>query len=159
MGLQQNLQNEPIKRLALRDALVVTPETTVRDAIGLMREKNLGCVIVVDPSGKARGTFTERELAKLLARDVESSASIDGPVGEHLSPEWAATSIESSIVDMVKLMRQHKLRFIVVVDSDGKPTALTGQKGLMEYVADYFPREVMVQRVGLKAPTEQREGA
>ena len=36
---------------------------------------------------------------------------------------------------------------------------LTGQKGLMEYIADLFPQEVHVQRVGTKPFPATREGA
>jgi hypothetical protein len=56
-------------------------------------------------------------------------------------------------------MQTKNLRFVVVTDEDGKAIALTGQKGLMEYVAEHFPQQVMVQRVGVKPYSSQREGA
>jgi hypothetical protein len=45
-----------------------------------------------------------------------------------------------------------------VVDEEGKVTALAGQKSLMEYVAEHFPGQVMVQRIGCP-PCSEREGA
>ena len=47
--------------------------------------------------------------------------------------------------------RGRAARFLCVLDEDGRTrVALTGQKGLSEYIADHFPQQVMVQRVGGK---------
>ena len=46
-----------------------------------------------------------------------------------------------------------------VLDNDGKVIALTGQKGLMEYIADHYPGQIMVQRVGVPPYSQSREGA
>ena len=40
----------------------------------------------------------------------------------------------------------------------GRPVALTGQKGVVEYIADHFPRHVLTQSPGAGQPDE-REGA
>jgi hypothetical protein len=51
------------------------------------------------------------------------------------------------------------IRFLIVVDDRGRLAGLTGQKGLMEYVAEHFPRQVTVQRIGCKPFLAEREGA
>jgi hypothetical protein len=51
------------------------------------------------------------------------------------------------------------VRFLIVINEHGQLAGLTGQKGLMEYVAEHFPGEVIVQRIGCKPYTEEREGA
>jgi hypothetical protein len=49
---------------------------------------------------------------------------------------------------------------VSIVDADGRPTALTGLRGVVEYVADYFPRQVKVQPIdGSKVSIKTREGA
>ena len=68
-------------------------------------------------------------------------------------------STSDSISRVLDAMEQSKTRFVVVVDGDGKVGGLTGQKGLMEYIAEYYPGEVMVQRVGTKPFSVKREGA
>ena len=54
--------------------------------------------------------------------------------------------------------RQVRHVTVVVTDDDGRVDALTGQKGLMEYVAEHFPKQVMVQRIGSPV-IQDREGA
>ena len=48
MGLLENLSAERVDRLALREPILVGPEDTVDFCIKQMREKKLGCAIVVD---------------------------------------------------------------------------------------------------------------
>ena len=45
------------------------------------------------------------------------------------------------------------------VDDAGRVTGLTGQKGLMEYVAERFPRQIKVQMMSSKLHMNTREGA
>ena len=73
MGLHENLRNEPVSRLALREAITVPPEMLLRDVVARMREKGLGCVIVVDQQSKPLGMFTEGILRHLL---VESRGAL-----------------------------------------------------------------------------------
>ena len=70
---------------------------------------------------------------------------------------WVYTTDPVDI--MLDAMDQKNTRFVVVVEPDGKVCGLTGQKGLMEYIAGYFPGEVMVQRIGTKPYPSSREGA
>ena len=91
----------------------------------------------------------------LLAR---SPASLDDPVRSHLAPDWARVNQSDSIAEALEAMKKKRLRFVVVCDDDGRPVALTGQKGVLEYIAEHFPRHVLTQSPGAGTPDE-REGA
>lgn len=156
MGLQENMQKEPVSRLAIREPVTADRETTVRQAIALMRERKLGCTIVIDPDGKPIGMFTESMLTDLLA---ENAAGIDEPVEKHMSEQWPWVRSTDPIVDVLEAMELKNTRFLCVVDEDDRLVGLTGQKGLMEYVAEHFPGQVMVQRIGGKPYSLDREGA
>ena len=78
---------------------------------------------------------------------------IDNPVTMRDAYAGGQVHIGWATLDMVPLFLQS------FVDDQGKLVGLTGQKGLMEYVAEHFPGEVMVQRVGEKPYTQSREGA
>ena len=157
MGLRENLQNEPVSSLPLREAVIVYPSTTVRAAIGQMRENRLGCAIVVNDEGKPIGTFSEARLVDLLL--ANPSALDEDCVERHLDKDWAAVKLADPISSVLLAMQSKDLRFVCVTDETGKAKALTGQKGLIEYVAEHFPQQVMVQRLGGKPTIEKREGA
>jgi predicted transcriptional regulator len=120
-----------------------------------MRSRELGCVFVVDADHKLIGMFTESMLTQQLAH---GKALLDEPIKSHMSDHWPWVQMADPIADVLEAMNVNNTRFICVVDKDGRAAALTGQKGLMEYIADHFPSQVMVQRIGC-SPTLDREGA
>lgn len=156
MSLRQNILNEPVSRLPLRDLIAVEPTTTVRRAITMMRDKKLGCVIVVDGAGKPVGKFSERQLTRLLLNDPDG---LERPVGECMAQDWRCVTLTDPIARVIELMKEADLRFVCVVDQNGRAVALTGQRGVMEYIAEHFPRQVLASRVSNRPYLEQREGA
>ncbi len=156
MGLFEDMNKETVSRLELRPVVVIQDGGTVRDVVLQLREANLGCAISLDGDGKPRGMFTEAMLRALVARDP---AEIDTPIESHLAKTFPWVKTSDPIETVLAAMEAKNVRFVVVVDDDGKVVGLTGQKGLMEYVAEHFPGEVLVQRVGTKPYPEEREGA
>jgi CBS domain-containing protein len=156
MGLYENIRSEPVSRLALREPVVVGRDATVRDAVTRMREQKLGCVIVDDDERKPVGLFAESKLTRLLS---ETPAAIYDPILEHLDPQWPTVESSAPISCVLSALELANVRFLIVVDGQGRLAGLTGQKGLMEYVAEHFPRQVTVQRIGGKPYPAEREGA
>ncbi|MCZ7644049.1 MAG: CBS domain-containing protein [Planctomycetota bacterium] len=156
MGLFEDLRSEPVSELAIRKALTVREDAAIGEAIPRMKAERLGCVILVDAAGKPTGTFTEEELIRLLAR---GQACLAESVGKHRAAAWASVSEDEPVGKVLSLMDSRNLRFVIVTDAAGKAVGLTGQKGLMEYIADHFPREVLVRHVGRKPYIHEREGA
>lgn len=156
MGLYENIRVEPVSRLALREPVVVGRDATVRDAITRMRLQKLGCAIVVDDERKPVGLFAESRLTRLLNT---TPAAIYDPILEHADPKWPTVKLSDPISRVIAALEQENVRFLIVVDDQGRLAGLTGQKGLMEYVAEHFPRQVNVQRIGGSPYPAEREGA
>ena len=154
MSLGKDMRQEPVSELSLREAITVKPETSVREAVRLMQAQELGCVVVVDDESRPSGIFTESVLMNVLI----AGNQLDDPVAEHLAAQMAVVRRSDPIVRVLRAMQQYDQRFVVVTDDDGRVEALTGQKGLMEYVAEHFPKQVMVQRIGSPV-IQDREGA
>jgi predicted transcriptional regulator len=157
MALRENLQNEAVTDLPLRDPILVSPQTNVRAAIQRLRERQIGCAIVVDEAGKPLGFFTERTIIDLLLQKPDRLETL--LVKDHLDPEYFEVSVRDTVCHVMDRVRRQGARFVCVVDEMGRAVALTGQKGLAEYIADHFPDQVMVQRVGGRPGQEPREGA
>jgi CBS domain-containing protein len=122
-----------------------------------MRLKRLGCVMVVDNQGKPLGKFTEHRLLVLLAED---SQALIRPLKDVMITDWAEVKLTDPIAKVLDAMQHRGMRFVVVVDDKGKAIHLTGQRGMMEYIADHFPRQVKVHMIDdAKLYMDQREGA
>jgi len=144
LGIRQHMTLETVAALAVRKPILVAPETPVRQVAASLRAKQLGCAFVVDAAGKPVGKFTQRQLLQLLVAD---SGKLDRPVAEVMYREVATVTADTPVADLLARMNQHQVRYLAVVDAQGRVTGLTGQKGLMEYIADHFPRYVKVQRM------------
>ncbi|MDH3583799.1 MAG: CBS domain-containing protein [Phycisphaerae bacterium] len=156
MGLQENIRAEPISDLLLRQAVTAPPQRPVRQVVATMRRVTLGAVIVVDEQGLPLGMFNEKLLIRMLADDP---SALDQPVGDHMCQLPVTVRSDASIAKLINTMQAHKLRWICVVDAEGRPTNLTGLRGVMEYLIDYFPNSVKVQPMDEHFTIETREGA
>ncbi len=103
-------------------ASVVTadPATPVREVAALMRERNVGSVVLVR-DGEPVGIVTDRDLAvSVLAdgRDGEDRAV------DHASAPVVTAAPAMDVADACELLVQHGIRRLPIVDPDGN--RLTG---------------------------------
>ena len=156
MQLFENMKNETVGELEVRQPVLAKADEPIRRTVERMRESKLGCVIVVDDENKPAGVFTESMLTQLVNSTPEA---IDDPVSQHAADHWPWVRLSDPVSSVLEALDTKNIRFLVVVDDDGRIAGLTGQKGLMEYVAEHFPGQVMVQRIGQKPFLHTREGA
>ena len=156
MGLFENMNEETVSNLNLREPVLVKPEQKVRDAVQAMRDESRGCAILVDEDRRPVGMFTESMLTQMVST---MPSALDDPINKHAATHWPQVSLSDPINSVLDALEMKNSRFLSVVDDEGRITGVTGQKGLMEYVADHFPGQVMVQRVGHKPCMYAREGA
>lgn len=156
MGLRQNMLDEPISTLAVSPGVMVMPWTTVGETVRQMRQRGEGCAVVVDERGRPEGKFTEHQLAHLL---IHKPGFLNQPVSNFLREFWARMRAGDSIAMLIHKLQDYRLRYVVVVDDDGKAIGVLGQRALMGYIAERFPREVKAQNMEARVAMEAREGA
>lgn len=156
MGLYENIRSEKVSSLALRNPVVVKETATIREAVEEMRHGKLGCVIILDNKKVPQGLFSESELTRLLSQNPNV---IDEPIANFVNKVWPGVQITDPISRVLEALESHNVRFLIVVDEKGQLVGLTGQKGLMEYVAEHFHGQVNVQRIGGNPYPVEREGA
>jgi CBS domain-containing protein len=97
------------------DPITCPPDAEVRAAAELMRDRDMGDVVVVE--GEAvRGIVTDRDIA---LRVVADGRGPDTHLSDVLSGDVVTASSDDSVERVVDLMRQHAVRRIPVVD-DGR---------------------------------------
>jgi CBS domain-containing protein len=98
-------------------ASVVTaePSATALEVAQLMRDHNVGSVVVVDSDGSPLAMVTDRDLAvRILAEEAGTGAV----VGEHASRPLITGDPEMQLDEAAALMVQHRVRRLPVVDED-----------------------------------------
>jgi predicted transcriptional regulator len=156
MGLQEDIRSEMVSELPQRPVITVTADAAVREAVQLMIAHSCGAVFLLNDDGKPDGKFTERMLIKLMA---SGKPFMDDKVGDHREKFWAMIRHNEPISNLIHKLQTYGLRHVCVVDDDGKPVGRVGQRSIMEYMADHFPRAVKAQLADAKLFMAQREGA
>lgn len=156
MGLQENFQNELVSELELREPVTVHRGDDLRKVVTAMRGRKLGCAIVVDDDRKPIGIFTESMLTEML---THATADMDSPIEKSMAVRCPWVRITDPISDVLEAMQMKNIRMLCVVDQSDHVVGLTGQRGVMEYIAEHFPGQVTVQRVGQPPSLTEREGA
>ncbi len=146
---------KPIKHLKVRKPVLVSPGQSVMEAVRLMQEKKLGCLLVSE-GGRLVGIFTERDvLTRVFGRkDVEALR-----VRDVMTPNPEAFQPDDSIAFVLNAMSVGGYRHVPVVDEKGAPIAVVSVKDIVGFIIEHFPEEVLNLPPEPIRTTEQREGA
>ena len=87
---------------------------TIHEVAELMRDRNVGSVIVLD-QGRPAGVVTDRDLALCVVADGVDSSE---PVGPYATRPLVTGHEEMDLEEAVALMVQHRIRRLPVVRGD-----------------------------------------
>lgn len=145
----------PIKNLRIRKPIAVSPTQTVAEAVKVMQEKRLGCVVVTEKD-KLVGIFTERDiLMKIIGKRDPASVKVQ----EVMTPKPKSFQPDDSIAFILNAMHVGGYRHVPVVDEQGKPLAVASVKDIVGFILDHFAEDVLNLPPEPMRKTEQREGA
>jgi CBS domain-containing protein len=135
--LDKRAVHEPIRRLNPRSPLTVAPDATLAEAVRIMRERHVGCVVVVD-GGRVAGILTERDLLlKLEAADLER------PVRALMTPNPETLHLDDPIVYCLHRMSVGDFRHVPLVDAEGRPVGIVSVKDIVHYLVSFFAGDVL----------------
>lgn len=112
MGISMSIEAQDI----MVDKVITTKNTaTVEDAVKLMNEYEVGCLVVVE-DGKPVGIITERDLLKrVLAKSKELR---NMKVMEIMSKPLISAAPNIEIEEAAKLMFQRKIKKLPIVEKE-----------------------------------------
>lgn len=133
-----------------------SPADTLRDAAALMWREQTGSLVVMDGDVLV-GIITERDILRATALDADVDALT---VGEVMTTEVVTTTAEVSLHDAARVMAQHWIRHLPVVDGSlvvgmlsqrdimGVFAALKREPGAVEIDSDELVRARRLVRIG-----------
>ena len=95
--------------------VTIEPTATVREALRLMAEKNIGSVVVMQ-DGTYIGLFTERDYARKVILHGKSSNELT--VAEIMSEYLPRVSQENTMEECMEIMTNHNIRYLPVFDNE-----------------------------------------
>jgi len=100
----------------MTSSVVTAPETAaVREVAELMRERNVGSVVLVDEGGRLAGLVTDRDLTVGVVADGRDPAD---RVADHASTPVVTGSADMDVRQAAELMTGHAIRRLPILDGD-----------------------------------------
>jgi len=102
--------------------------TSLRDALLEMTQKGLGMTIVTEADGRLAGIFTDGDLRRTLDRGIDVRQS---KIEEVMTVHGKTARAEMLAAEALKIMEDHKISGLVVVDSDDRPVGALNMHDLL----------------------------
>lgn len=97
------------------NAISVSPETSVLEALQMMAEKNIGSVVVTE-NDNFRGIVSERDYSRKVI--LKGKHSSDTKVSEIMSEDMPSVRPNDSVELCMSLMTQQNIRYLPVFEND-----------------------------------------
>jgi CBS domain-containing protein len=155
MDLAKNLKIESVCRLQLPTPVALTPQNTVRDAVALMQQRRIGCIVVA-VNGKIVGIFTERDLLK---RVVAPGKPLTTRLQDCMTAKPVTVQAQEPIGVALRRMNEGGYRHLPVLDEQGHAVGVLSVRRIVRYLVEHFPQTVYNQPPDPGVVQKDRDGA
>ncbi len=132
-GVERSLLEDPVACLLPIRPLTVETHTSLAEALELMRNHRIGCLLVTVKQGSLAGILTERDLLQkvaLEAPDLEQCRVEDFMSG---SPETSKP--DHPLGYAIRRMVVSDIRYLPLVDNSGRPNGIVSSRDIIAYIA------------------------
>jgi CBS domain-containing protein len=122
---------------SIRDLMTPNPRSlesgsTVMEAARLMRDEDVGSIPVTE-GHKLVGTVTDRDITIRVVAEGKSPESVT--VGEIAARELVTIDPQQDLDEALRLMAQHQVRRLPVVEEDGKLVGIVAQADVAKHAS------------------------
>jgi len=131
-----------VHELCQRHVVTVRRHEELATAAWMMRERNVGCLVVVEPAGASGG---EKPIGMLTDRDIVTNAiaresdprglKVEDVMTRHPVVVWASATLE----DALQRMRSGGVRRVPVIDDRGLLAGILALDDIFEHMAQPAP--------------------
>jgi len=97
----------------IRTIYSVSPQSTVRQALELMADKNIGALLVLEEN-QLVGMFSERDYARKVV--LKGKSSVDTLVQDIMTTEVICIKVSQTFTECMQTMTDHHTRHLPVMD-------------------------------------------
>jgi len=104
-----------LEQIMTRGVVSADADAEIGEIARLMREQNVGSVVIRDPDGAPAAMITDRDLTVRVLADARLGSE---PVGDHASRPLVTGEPQMGLEEAAALMVQHRIRRLPVVAED-----------------------------------------
>jgi CBS domain-containing protein len=132
--LEQAITRHTVEVLAAKVPLTIPSSTSVRDAVNMLVDKKIGCLLVED-AGLLVGIFTERDVLYKVSGDW---SLLDRPVAEFMTAPPVTITRQDSLAYALHAMDLGGYRHMPLVDEVGRPVGVISIRDILRFLCIRF---------------------
>lgn len=139
-----------------KDAVLISEDSTFRDAIALMVKKQTNSLLVIDEDGELTGEVNVSDLldaivpVNLDGDSIEENLGTEAAFGsavrdaeeiqvkEFMTVDIQAVHVDDSLINIAGTAIAHQTAHIPIVDHDNRPIGVISRRGLKHILAEYL---------------------
>jgi CBS domain-containing protein len=132
-----------VRELMTESPRTVPPDASAVDAAKVMQNEDAGVVPIVEDDGRLVGVVTDRDIAlRVVAEGREPDST---KVAEIASQNLATVDPQQDIDEALRLMAEHQVRRLPVVEEDGRLVGILAQADVARHLDASRTGEVVEQ--------------
>lgn len=153
--LEEVLHRVTLQEMEPAAAVAVGPEATLDEVHRLLDRESCGAVVICDPQRRPLGIFTDRDV---LYRTALEKLDPQTPIGRLMTRDPSTLAPADHVADAVTAMTRGGLRHIPLVDEGGRLAGIVSSRGVLRYLARFYPESVLNLPPRLDQRMERPEG-
>ena len=127
-----------VKNLIKRNVITIKSTCTIKEAAQIMIKESIGVLPIVDNDNKPIAIVSERDLIKAIAHGLSTNTNVI----EIATKSVVTINENESISKAAKLMKNYKIRHLVVVNNEGKVIGvisirdIVSEKDILKFLAE-----------------------
>jgi 2-oxoglutarate ferredoxin oxidoreductase subunit beta len=127
---------DTVAALKPKKPLTAHIDISLAEAVGKLKELNVGFLALVDDEGKLAGVFTEGDIFTKVACKVEDMSR--EKIKDYMAAKVTAIKANTTIAYALHLMSIHHFRHLPIVDDEGRPRGVISFRSVVHYLEENF---------------------
>lgn len=154
--LESVLVHETLADVLSQPPLLLDSEATLAEALHVMRQHRRGYVLLVQ-EGKLAGIFTERDvLLKVAGNQIDPARTA---ASAYMTRDPVTLPPDAGVAFALNKMVVEGFRHIPLVDEQGCPVGVVSMRDIIEFLSDFFRRDILNLPPDPRVATKKRDGA
>lgn len=109
---------------------VVSPDTSIREVLGVLASKNVGAVVVTDDGETVQGIISERDIVRGL--HSVGAELLGKPAREVMTEKVVTCAVTDRAAGIMAVMVAKHLRHVPVIDDGGRLISMLSIRDLLQ---------------------------
>ena len=123
-----------VEDVARTGVLTAPPDQSVGNLATVMKEENVGSVVIVDDDDSPVGIVTDRDLVLNVLEPREDPSQVTA--GDVMADALVTVDPDRGVLDAIEIMHEHSVRRLPIVDSAGAMAGIVTLDDLVRLLAE-----------------------